>query len=175
MNFGWSNPWFSLYCAPTRLCNSLVLIGHYGCICMWLQPAIKQQISNLIGQQNLYSYTVMMHACGKLVMWLSRAVISLVRGSSSAQAQGFCPSSLDPWRWWGRGTRLHACILEIVKESGLLDHSIEQNIHTYGVLHTNSRHHSIWTPTIGERLYPALKRSRERALKDCYTGRSDSS
>ena len=97
---------------------------------MWSQQAIKQQILNLIGRQNLYSYTVtvMMHACGKLVMWLSRAVISLARGSSSAQAQGFCPSSLDPWRW-GRGTRLHACILEIVKGSGLLDQSIEQIIH----------------------------------------------
>ena len=56
---------------------------------------------------SLYCYTVMLHSCGKFAMWLSRAAISLARGNSSAQAQGFCPSSPDPfppWRW-GLGTR----------------------------------------------------------------------
>ena len=56
---------------------------------------------------SLYCYTVMLHSCGKFAMWLSRAAISLARGNSSAQVQGFCPSSPDPfppWRW-DLGTR----------------------------------------------------------------------
>ena len=63
---------------------------HYG-VC---QPAM--QSLDMIGQHNCTA-VMMLHSCGELVMWLYQSWDLIGVWNSSLHAQGFSPSSPDPF------------------------------------------------------------------------------